>query len=385
MIHQWETVSLGTILTEVSRPESVVPSKEYKLLGIRQNCKGFFIKAPREGKSIKAKSLYRVEAGDILYNRLFAWRASFAFANNEHAGCYVSNEFPCFQHDSNKVVPSFLRYVFTHPFFIGTVKGLSQGASRQSRFRLKEERFLQITIPLPPLSDQIAISEKIGKVETLVEEANRLLELIADRKEEILFSNVSKFSKNAPRCPLREVAPIIRRKVEIETNMKYPELGIRSFGKGTFHKPAIKGAELGSKRIYRIEPGDLLFSNVFAWEGAIAVVRPEDKNRFGSHRFITCLPDTSTALAEYLRTWFLSSEGMAEIRAASPGAAGRNKTLNLKKLEAIKVPIPDLTKQRRFAEVYARIQAARKLNSQSALELETLMPAVLDKAFRGKL
>jgi hypothetical protein len=39
----------------------------------------------------------------------------------------------------------------------------------------------------------------------------------------------------------------------------YPELGIRSFFKGTFHKPHLSALEIGSKRVFWIEPGDLLF------------------------------------------------------------------------------------------------------------------------------
>lgn len=73
-----------------------------------------------------------------------------------------------------------------------------------------------------------------------------------------------------------EIAPLVRRIVEIEPDAMYPELGLRSYGKGTFHKPAIMGSELGGKRIYRIEAGDVVFSNVFSWEGAVAVARPED-------------------------------------------------------------------------------------------------------------
>ena len=78
---------------------------------------------------------------------------------------------------------------------------------------------------------------------------------------------------------MREVAPIVRRDVVVNHQSSYAELGIRSFGKGTFHKPTLSGIELGSKRVYSIEPGDLLFSNVFAWEGAIAVAKPEDTGR----------------------------------------------------------------------------------------------------------
>lgn len=52
------------------------------------------------------------------------------------------------------------------------------------------------------------------------------------------------------------------------------ELGIRLFVKGTLHKPPLSGAEVGSKRLFSIEPGDLMFSNVFAREGAVAVAKP---------------------------------------------------------------------------------------------------------------
>lgn len=184
---------------------------------------------------------------------------------------------------------------------------------------------------------------------------------------------------------MSEVAPVVRRPVDVQPSEWYPELGIRSFGKGTFHKEAIKGSELGSKRIYRIEPGDLLFSNVFSWEGAIAVVQPEDKGRFGSHRFITCVPDPDRVTAEFLCYYFLTDEGLADIRAASPGAAGRNKTLGVKKLEEIKVPLPPITKQRDFGELLRRLRLANSIHGQTVASLDHFMPALLDHAFRGEL
>jgi type I restriction enzyme S subunit len=184
---------------------------------------------------------------------------------------------------------------------------------------------------------------------------------------------------------MAEVASIVRRPVAIDPDAWFPELGIRSFGKGTFHKDPIKGSELGSKRLFQIMPGDLLFSNVFSWEGAIAVVKPEDKGRFGSHRFVSCVPDQERATAQFLCWWFFAEEGLADIRAASPGAAGRNKTLGIKKLEAIEVPLPPIEHQREFGELIRRIQRARTIHQQTAASLEALMPSLLDQAFQGKL
>ncbi len=140
-----------------------------------------------------------------------------------------------------------------------------------------------------------------------------------------------------PRAKLGDIAPIVRRPVEIDIDRAYPELGIRSFGKGTFHKSALAGTDVGSKRLFGIEPGDLIFSNVFAWEGAVAVAQPEDSGRFGSHRFITCAVDSKRAIASFLSRYLTATpEGLEQIRRASPGGAGRNRNLASKNLPRLK-------------------------------------------------
>ncbi|WP_251969409.1 restriction endonuclease subunit S [Sphaerotilus microaerophilus] len=149
-----------------------------------------------------------------------------------------------------------------------------------------------------------------------------------------------------PSATLADIAPIVRREVDIQPDHAYPELGIRSFGKGTFHKPPLHGADAGTKRLFEIKPGDLVFSNVFAWEGAIAVASPDDNGRYGSHRFITCVVDPSRACAEYLKFYLTASEdGRAQVLQASPGGAGRNRTLGVEKLGRIAVPLPPLDVQ----------------------------------------
>lgn len=149
-----------------------------------------------------------------------------------------------------------------------------------------------------------------------------------------------------PRVRFGDLAPIVRRPVEIEIKQSYPELGVRSFGKGTFHKPPLTGAEVGTKRLFRIEAGDLVFSNVFAWEGAVAVATQRDDGRFGSHRFITCIVDQSRANIHFLQRYFTASpDGLEQIRHASPGGAGRNRTLGVDKLVELLVPLPPIDVQ----------------------------------------
>jgi type I restriction enzyme M protein len=164
-------------------------------------------------------------------------------------------------------------------------------------------------IPLPPIAEQRRIVARIEELAAKINEARRLRVHQQKEMQQLLHSIFWKASKTAPRMPMGDVAPLVRRPVDVELDASYPELGIRSFGNGTFHKPPLIGSEVGSNRIFKIEPGDLGFSNVFAWEGAIAVARIEDVGRFGSHRFITCVPRKGYATSDFLCFYFLTDEG----------------------------------------------------------------------------
>ena len=124
-----------------------------------------------------------------------------------------------------------------------------------------------------------------------------------------------------------DVLELHRRAVEVDPSDEYREVGVRSFGRGIFHKEPIAGTDLGSKRVFRIEPGDLVISNVFAWEGAIAVASEAEEGMIGSHRFMTFRPKDDRTDTAWLAWFFLSEPGLELIRRASPGSAGRNRTL----------------------------------------------------------
>ncbi|MCO5132197.1 MAG: hypothetical protein M9932_16800 [Xanthobacteraceae bacterium] len=182
---------------------------------------------------------------------------------------------------------------------------------------------------------------------------------------------------------MAEVAPLVRRPVEVDLDGTYPELGVRSFGKGTFHKPDLPGAEVGNKKLFRICAGDLLFNIVFAWEGAVAVAQPEDEGRVGSHRFLSCVPAPETATVEFLRFYFSTPEGLQKLGEASPGGAGRNRTLGLKKLEAIQVPVPLIDHQQWFDRLQAKARNVRAIRGRTAQDVEALIPAMLNEIFNG--
>jgi hypothetical protein len=65
------------VLRRVEREEAVDASKEYRLLGIRLDGPGPFLRETVMGKQTSATKLYCVAKGDFIHSRLFAYRGAF--------------------------------------------------------------------------------------------------------------------------------------------------------------------------------------------------------------------------------------------------------------------------------------------------------------------
>ena len=300
MNSSWQPTKLFTALAPVSRPEAVDPTKEYRLLGIRLDGGGPFLRETITGSQSAATKLSKVEAGDFIYSRLFAWRGAFGVIASPFDGCYVSGEFPTFRPIQDILDTEFLRLWFRLPSTIKQVEENCTGSTPLTRNRFKENFFLDLEIPLPPPLEQRRIVARIEALTAKIGESKKLKKQIEQDADKLLLGTFYKLTSGANEEPMKEIAPITRRPVKIDTASSYSEIGIRSFGKGTFHKPNLSGWEVGSKKLYKVQAGDLLFNNVFAWEGAIAIVQPEDAGRVGSHRFIACVPKNKVVTANFL-------------------------------------------------------------------------------------
>lgn len=179
-----------------------------------------------------------------------------------------------------------------------------------------------------------------------------------------------------PTFPMGEIAPLVRRPIQPKPDELYRQIGIRSFGNGVFHKAPTTGLDIGSKRVFSVEPGDLLFNIVFAWEGATAVATETERGMIGSHRFLTCVTDRTKVDARFLNYWFMQAESREQLLRASPGGAGRNRTLGIEKLAAIHVPLPPIDEQRRIVmriqELTGKVEDSDQLRREAAAATNAL-------------
>ncbi|EKF9233264.1 restriction endonuclease subunit S [Vibrio cholerae] len=379
----WPLKKLGSVLDKSENWIEVQPDKEYSEVTVRLWGKGVNLRGTKIGSEIGSSRRLSVSEGQFIISRIDARHGACGLVPKNLDGAVVTNDFPVYTPKENKILPRYLELISKTHFFVDACKRASEGTT--NRVRLKEPRFFNIEIPLPDIAVQKVVVDKVDFALGKLEEIKLLRSSLLDDAQAMLSSAFHKIIEGAVYKPMSKVAPLERRKVEIDVNAEYPELGVRCFGNGTFHKPILDGMDVGTKKLYQMIPGDLVFSNVFAWEGAIAVVKKEDEGRVGSHRFITCLPKSGVVTADFLCFYFLTTEGLEKIQAASPGGAGRNRTLGLKKLENIEVPVPDYDKQLWFNQLQSYVEKIKQAQSENATELEALMPSILDKAFKGEL
>ena len=374
-------VCIGDFLNKSQDWVEPKADQTYRQITVRLWGKGLTLRAEVSGSQIAATRQLRVKTGQFLLSRIDARHGACGLVPVSLDGALVSNDFPCFDIDSRVVIPTYFAWYARTENFTVLCRQASEGST--NRVRLRENEFLGMTVSLPSLDEQRRIVAKLDKVAALVAERSKVIEA-AERDANAMLSNAFRqIIDGAPYRPMTEVAPLVRRPVDIDPDQRYPELGVRSFGRGTFHKPALDGMAVGSKKLFRIHAGDLLFNIVFAWEGAVAIAQPEDDGRVGSHRFLTCIPDPNTATADFLRFYFLTPEGLSKLGDASPGGAGRNRTLGLKKLDAITVPVPPLDRQRWFDRLRGQVRQVETLRGSAREDVEGLLPAVLDEVFNG--
>lgn len=185
-----------------------------------------------------------------------------------------------------------------------------------------------------------------------------------------------------PMRPIGELLKMVRRPVDVEDDATYREIGIRSHCKGIFHKPETTGKQIGNKRVFWIEPGCLVFNIIFAWEHAVAMTSDAEAGMIASHRFPMYRSRNGKLLPEYAWRYFSTPRGKYDLNVASPGGAGRNKTLGQEEFKRLKIPVPPIDYQRKAVEILATvdrvmertgrlIEARRKLKKGLAQQLLT--------------
>lgn len=239
------------------------------------------------------------------------------------------------------------------------------------------------TVHVPPLCEQKKIAAILSTWDRAIELTEKLIAAKQKRKQaltqQLLTGTVAKTVK------LSSVVKRVNDPITPDPKSMYREIGIRSHGKGIFHKEPVTGKSLGDKRVYRIHPDCFVFNVVFAWEQAISQTTSAEEGMIASHRFPMYQPIEDKIDLDYLMYFFKTSRGKHLLGLASPGGAGRNRTLSQSGFLKTKIPLPSITEQRRISTILTTTDLELKLLDRQRGNLCLQKKGLMQQLLTGKV
>ena len=383
----WPTVRLGEVVTSAQRAEAPMPGTAYRQIGVKLWGEGAYERETMDGSQTKYAQLFRAEAGDIIVNKIWARNGSVAVVPKSLAGCFGSGEFPMFAPKLDRLESRWMHWLTKTRGFWAQCDEKSQGTSGKNR--IKPEQFLNVEIPLPPLAEQRRV---VARIEELA--AHRTLRHQAAEEAEALFDSflTARFdSSDWPLKQLPDVAEVARGKFGHR-----PRNEPRFYG-GEF--PFIQIGDISNSGRYirthsqSLNKDGLAISRMFP-AGTVAIaITGATIGVTGILGFDSCFPDSIVGIQArpesvtpefiYLTVEHAKKTALAEATQTT------QPNINLGNLNRLKVRVPPLPEQRRIVAELDALQAEvddlKRLQARTAAELDALLPAILDKAFKGEL
>jgi len=392
-------VSLSKLLQLERRSVEVIPDAEYAEIGIYCFGKGIFHKTPRKGFEVGDKSLFLVKEGDFILQITFAWEGAVALASSLDDGMYCSTRFPTFRIDKNQCFPQYLLNYFRTPAGIDQLVKISPGSAGRNRV-LSLKRIPEVFVPLPPLDEQRRIVARIEELAAKVEEARGLRRQSAEEAEALFCSGIervitelSETSENQHLINVVETERGISYGVVLTGTPQLQEHGVPTLRAGNLQKFQIIlhnikyiAPELEAKYQRTRLHGNELLLRIRGGLGEVAVC-PSEMIGGNVSREIAVIPFTEKVLPKY--GMYVLSAPCNQIKMKAHLRGTSYVGINLKDVRMLSIPLPPLPEQHRIVayldNLQSKVDALKRLQAETAAELDALLPSILDKAFKGEL
>lgn len=303
---------------------------------------------------------------------------------------------------TNVIDKRFHSYFFQTQYYRNTISSLAGGININN---IKKEHIENLQIPLPPLTEQKQIAEKLDKlfdqIETIKEASNKIPELLKNFRQQVLtyavtgkltnsdFAHWEKSTigaigkvKGGKRLPKGEEL--------VNYNTGYPYIRARDLKEGTVLKQNIMYLlpETQEKiKNYIVKTNDVYITIVGAKIGDAGII-PESMNNANLTENAAKITDLSEKIMpQYLSLWLQAPLCQSEIQQSIKSAAQGK--LALTRINSLSVCFPPIESQKEIIDKVEYLLGELKIIESKFYQLQNILEklpqALLCKAFKGEL
>jgi len=385
-------VALGEVIKHRNQFIQIDDLENYKRCRVQLHAQGIVLRDIVLGAEIKTKKQQVCRTGDFLVAEIDAKVGGFGIVPPELHDSIVSSHYFLFAIDETRLDRRFLDFFIRTPYFREQVT--AQGTTNYAAIRPTD--VLGYKIPFLPIPEQRRIVARIEELAAKIEGAQGLRKKAAEEIELLIATVLSSiFKPSYSEKPQLLNDYIVDVRYGTSEKCSDEEIGPAVLRMGNIQDGQILFSQLKYLEPEKIEPdlylekGDILFNRTNSAElvGKCGVFESDLKCSFASY-LIRVRLDLNRAIPKLVAFYINSPLGREYITSEIKQQCGQA-NVNSKKLRNMPVTLPPLPEQRHIVTyldaLQAKVDALRRLQAETGAELDALMPAVLDRAFKGEL
>ena len=388
----YTVVALGGQITQISRRNKT--DKEIEVYSVT-NSEGFTRSVDYFSKEVFSKdtSNYKVvHKGEFAYNPSRINVGSIDYLSNAEKAL-VSPLYIVFA-PKNTLLPEYLLRFLKSDWGNIQIRSHTEGAVRDS---LKFKGLEAITIPLPPLGDQILIATLLSKVENLISRRRKQLKQLDELLKSVFLEMFGLHNGDVKKWIIEPLSTCTEIVSGVTKGKKYngntllrdvPYMRVANVKDGYLNLSEIKTIEVTDAEIhkYKLISGDLLLT-----EGG-------DPDKLGRGAVWSCEIDECIhqnhifrvrAIGNRVNPVFLSALMASKYGKSYFFKAAKQTTgiasINSTQLKAFPLIKPPVDLQNQFAAIVEKVEFLRAQYTKSLKNLESLYGTLSQKALKGEL
>jgi type I restriction enzyme S subunit len=394
----WPRESLSSAIQQRKEFIQIDDLDDYKRCRVQLHAEGIVLRDTVSGAEIKTKKQQVCKAGDFLVAEIDAKVGGFGIVPDELDGAIVSSHYFLFEVNERKLDRRFLDFFIRTPEFKNQV--MAQGSTNYAAIRPAD--VLEYKVSLPPLPEQCRIVARIEELAAKISEAQGLRQNAEVEAEALYNAKLhSAYTLLAAQYGLARLDQLIVDAVYGSSEKCYPErvdaaipvLRIPNLASERIRFGELKYAQLSQPDQARllVKFGDLLVvrtNGSLDLVGRSAVVNDLPEPMAFASYLIRLRFDEARILPEYAQRMLRHLRTAGELIDFARTTAGQY-NVSLGRLRLAEIPVPPLSEQHRIVAeldaMQAQVDALKRLQAETAAELDAMLPSILDKAFNGNL